>query len=100
MLKNLLKTIFVLIFTFTIFPLYANAQRDNLTLEEIEMIRDEQELDRRMEIYVKAIDRRLMVLKNTTAAKRQTNRKRFRQMGRASERHESRTFVRHSQNFG
>lgn len=68
MLKNLLKTIFVLIFTFTIFPLYANAQRDNLTLEEIEMIRDEQELDRRMEIYIKAVDRRLMILKNTTAA--------------------------------
>ncbi|CAN5746449.1 hypothetical protein BH20ACI4_BH20ACI4_09780 [soil metagenome] len=68
MFKNLLKTIFVLIFTFIFFSNHANAQRDNLTFEEIEMIRDEQELDKRMEIYVKAVDRRLMVLKNTTAA--------------------------------
>lgn len=68
MIKNLLKTFFVLIFVFTVFSIDANAQRDNLTFEEIEMIRDEQELDKRMEIYIKAIDRRLMVLKNTTAA--------------------------------
>lgn len=41
----------------------ANAQRrDNLTDKEIELIRDVQELDNRMEIYVKAIDRRFLVL--------------------------------------
>lgn len=68
MFTNFLKTIFVFSFVFIFFSKQANAQRDNLTYEEIEMIRDEQELDKRMEIYVKAIDRRLMVLENTTAA--------------------------------
>ena len=50
-------------------PISANAQprRDNLTAEEIELIRDVQELDKRMEIYVKAIDRRLMVIDGDTS---------------------------------
>ena len=67
MLSNLIKTVLVSAFALTVFSIPANAQqRDNLTYEEIEMIRDVQELDGRMEIYVKAIDRRLMVLKNAT----------------------------------
>ena len=68
MAANIFKTAFVLSVVFIISSIPANAQqRDNLTFEEIEMIRDEQELDKRMEIYVKAIDRRLTVLKNTSA---------------------------------
>ena len=70
MIKNSLKFSFVLLFVFTIFSSVSNAQqRDNLTYEEIEMIRDIQELDGRMEIYVKAVDRRLMVLNNATATR-------------------------------
>lgn len=68
MFKNLVGYFSVLLFAFAIFPISSHAQRDNLTYEEIEMIRDEQALDGRMEIYVKAIDRRLMVIQNTTAA--------------------------------
>ena len=54
----------IVIFCFvSFFSVAANAQRrDNLSNEEIELIRDVQELDKRMEIYVKAIDRRLTVL--------------------------------------
>lgn len=81
MFINLFKTAIVLIFTLTIFTIHANAQRDNLTPEEIEMIRDVQELDGRMEIYVKAIDRRLMVLKNTTAENPQTTGKESKKWG-------------------
>ena len=52
-------------FVVTIFSISANAQlRDNLTFEEIEMIRDEQALSWRNGNYIKAIDRRLSVLKN------------------------------------
>lgn len=70
MVKNLLKFSLVLFFVFTFFSSVSNAQqRDNLTYEEIEMIRDIQEIDGRMEIYVKAIDRRLMVLNNATATR-------------------------------
>lgn len=39
-------------------------RRDHLSEMEIELIRDEQSIERRMEIYVKAIDRRLLVLNN------------------------------------
>lgn len=68
MLSNLIKTALVLVLIITIFSIPLKAQqRDNLTYKEIEMIRDEQTLDGRMEIYIKAIDRRLVVLKNTTA---------------------------------
>lgn len=50
----------------------ANAQRrDNLTAEEIELIRDIQELDLRMGIYVKAIDRRFMVIDGDTSQAKQ-----------------------------
>ena len=69
MIKNSIKFSLVLFFVLTIFSSVSDAQqgRDNLTYEEIEMIRDVQEIDGRMEIYVKAIDRRLMVLNNATA---------------------------------
>lgn len=51
-------------------PLAAQT-RDHLTYEEIEIVRDVQELDDRMEIYVKAIDRRLLVLHNDNAQAKQ-----------------------------
>ena len=50
----------------------ASAQRrDHLTAAEIELIRDEQSVDRRMEVFVKAIDRRFMVLNNDAAQSKQ-----------------------------
>ncbi len=66
MFKYLIKTAAASFFVFSLFTISAFAQqRDSLTGEEIEMIRDVQELDVRIEIYIKAIDRRLMVLENT-----------------------------------
>lgn len=60
-----LKGLLLLIFAFFIFAQPISAQtRDHLTNEEIELVRDVQALDGRMEIYVKAIDRRLLVLNN------------------------------------
>ena len=56
----------VIIFLFTL-PSAANAQRaDHLTDEEIELIRDVQEVDLRMEIYVRAIERRLLAINGTS----------------------------------
>ena len=46
MLTNLIKTALASALALTLFSIPANAQqRDNLTYEEIEMIRDEQALD-------------------------------------------------------
>ncbi len=48
-----------------IFPVSANAQRrDYLTGEEIELVRDAQEIDLRVGVLTKAIDRRFLVLNN------------------------------------
>lgn len=49
------------------FPSVSNAQRrDYLTEAEIELIRDAQEIDRRIEVLTKAVDRRFLVLNNQT----------------------------------
>ena len=48
-----------------LFPVLINAQRrDYLTDEEIELVRDAQEIDLRVGVLTKAIDRRFLVLNN------------------------------------
>ena len=49
----------------------AQARRDHLTDQEVEIVRDVQELDRRMEVFVKAIDRRFLVLNNDNSQAKQ-----------------------------
>jgi len=66
---NLSLTIFTAIFCIALFfPPTAAAQkrRDYLTEEEIELVRDAQEIDLRIMVLTKAIDRRFAVLKNQT----------------------------------
>ncbi len=54
------------VFCLTVFfPHQTNAQRrDYLTDEEVELVRDAQEIDLRVGVLTKAIDRRLLVLNN------------------------------------
>jgi hypothetical protein len=48
--------------------LTAQAQRrDHLTQMEVELVRDAQQIDERMKVFVKAIDRRFLVLNNVTS---------------------------------
>lgn len=42
--------------------------RDHLTPEEVELVREAQMLDKRIEVFVKAIDRRFLVLTDPAAA--------------------------------
>ena len=50
-----------------LFPALTDAQkRDYLTEQEIELVRDAQEIDRRVEVLTKAIDRRFAALNNET----------------------------------
>lgn len=46
----------------------ANAQRDHLTPLEVDRVKEAQILDKRIDVFIKAADRRLMVLTNTQAA--------------------------------
>ena len=68
--KKILPLFLLTIFSLSIvFPHFVNAQkRDHLTDEEIELIRNYQEIDKRMEIYLKAIDRRFLILSDSNAA--------------------------------
>ncbi|HEX9544305.1 MAG TPA: hypothetical protein VF955_03925 [Pyrinomonadaceae bacterium] len=45
--------------------------RDHLTPKEIDLVKDAQELDKRIDVFIKAADRRLLVVKglNSTSAK-------------------------------
>jgi hypothetical protein len=58
-----LKFILPVVALFAFLPFAAEAQkREHLTEAEIEIVRDAQELDRRMEVFVKAIERRFQAL--------------------------------------
>src|SRR5215203_2843659 len=66
---NLTVTVFAAIFCAALcLPSAANAQkrRDYLTEAEIELVREAQEIDIRVAVLTKAIDRRLAVLNNQT----------------------------------
>ncbi len=74
-MKNTKSLLFVLtaLFCLTlIFPPTSNSQRrDYLTDEEIELVRDANEIDKRIDVLVKAIDRRLLVINNDTTQEKQ-----------------------------
>lgn len=44
------------------------AQRDHLTPQEGDLVREAQEIDRRIDVFIKAVDRRFLVLANPQAA--------------------------------
>lgn len=55
-----------------LFPFQANAQRrDQLSEMESELVREAQEINLRSEVYVKAIDRRFLVLNNDASKAKQ-----------------------------
>ena len=55
-----------------LFPFSANAQRrDQLTDMESDLVRDAQAIDLRSEVFVKAIDRRFLVLNNDSSQTKQ-----------------------------
>ncbi|HEY8561297.1 MAG TPA: hypothetical protein VIL74_13050 [Pyrinomonadaceae bacterium] len=65
---NFSLTVFAALFAVALFfPRAADAQRrDYLTEAEIELVRDNQEIDARVEVLTKAIERRFAVISNQT----------------------------------
>lgn len=63
-----LTTLFALALSHSILAARASAapagtqQRDHLTAEEVELVRDNQELDKRTAVFVKAVERRLLAM--------------------------------------
>ncbi|MFN0107722.1 MAG: hypothetical protein ACKVZH_02630 [Blastocatellia bacterium] len=50
-------------------------KRDHLTEQEIELVRDVQEIDQRIEVFIKAADRRILVLTNPAATQKEKEEK-------------------------
>jgi hypothetical protein len=63
-------SLFLLIFIGSISAFAANLadSRDYLTPQEVELVKDAQELDKRIDVFIKAAERRLLVLTEPNAA--------------------------------
>jgi hypothetical protein len=48
-------------------PLAAFQARDHLTPQEVDLVKDAQILDKRIDVFIKAADRRMLVLNNTSS---------------------------------
>lgn len=67
--KSIVSYFCLLTFAFLLLPYAASAQnRDFLTAEEVEIIRDAQQIDDRMDVLIKAMDRRFAVLNADVSA--------------------------------
>lgn len=60
--------VIVMLAVFALAPRTAHAQRDYFTDAEIELIRNNQEIDKRIDVLIHAIDRRFLVLKLDVSA--------------------------------
>jgi hypothetical protein len=52
-------------------PTQARPARDHLTLQEADMVREAQELDKRTEVFIKIAERRLLALSDPAAAQKE-----------------------------
>ncbi|HSE17724.1 MAG TPA: hypothetical protein VLB46_11780 [Pyrinomonadaceae bacterium] len=64
MITRTLVTVALLLCTAVV----AQAQRDHLTPQEVDLVKEAQILDKRIDVFVKAAERRLMVINNSAAA--------------------------------
>ncbi|HET7113339.1 MAG TPA: hypothetical protein VFI57_06830, partial [Pyrinomonadaceae bacterium] len=48
---------------FLIIPVHAFQKRDHLTPQEVDLVKEAQILDKRIEVFIKAAERRVMVIK-------------------------------------
>lgn len=68
-MKLITKSLVLVVCLFTSLTIFANPiQRDHLTQLEVDRVKEAQVLDKRIEVFIKATERRLMVLTNTQAA--------------------------------
>jgi hypothetical protein len=69
--RTLIAPVFVLLLIVPIIhPLRSSAfqQRDHLTPQEVDLVKENQILDKRIEVFIKAAERRVMVINGTAAA--------------------------------
>lgn len=69
-LRALCCAILVAVFSAALVAHAQTPKRDHLTEQEVDLVREFQEIDKRIEIFIKAADRRLLVLTNPSATQK------------------------------
>src|ERR687884_156168 len=69
--KSLAPFVLASLAVVTVFNVAPAQKREHLTPEEIELVRDNQELDKRTEVFIKAAERRLLAVTSPEEAARQ-----------------------------
>src|SRR5690242_10178412 len=62
------RILFLLLMVLFVSAGSAHAQRDHLTPQEVDLVKEAQVLDKRIEVFIKAADRRMLVLNGGAAA--------------------------------
>lgn len=68
--RHLCCALVVTVFCAALVCFAQTTKRDHLTEQEVDLVREFQEIDKRVEIFVKAADRRLLVLTNPAATQK------------------------------
>ncbi len=68
MIKRSLFIVLLLVASVSLLQAATLQKRDHLTEKEVDLVKEAQVLDKRIDVFIKAIDRRLMVINNTSAA--------------------------------
>ena len=66
MITRILLTFFISLFAGSSF--IAAQQRDHLTEQEVDLVKEAQALDKRIDVFIKATERRMMVINNSAGA--------------------------------
>ena len=67
MISRILLTFFITLFAGSNFIAEAQ-QRDHLTQQEVDLVKEAQILDKRIDVFIKATERRMMVINNSAGA--------------------------------
>jgi len=65
---RILCSVILLVLLSSLNAILASQQRDHLTPQEVDLVKEAQMLDKRIEVFIHATDRRLIVLNGTQAA--------------------------------
>src|SRR5678816_3480939 len=68
MIKHIRLALFSLLFLFITASHLVAQTRDHLTQQEVDLVKEAQILDKRIEVFVKAVERRMMVINGTATA--------------------------------
>jgi len=69
MISRILLTVSISLFAASTFIIHAaQPQRDHLTQQEVDLVKEAQILDKRIEVFIKAAERRMMVITGSASA--------------------------------